>query len=922
MRKFLLILLLISSASEAFSQLNLLKGTVRDEKGVSLGYAPVVLLNPIDSTLAFFSVTDANGYFEIKGVRNGKYILQATLMGHKPFFSVVSIPFNITGDIGSLVLNSAPISLKEVVVAEEHTPMSFKRDTVEYNTAAYVTKPDAVVEDLLKKLPGIEVDRAGNIKAMGEDVKKVLVDGREFFGSDPKLATRNVPADALKKVQVYDKKSDESEFTGIDDGTRDKTLNLQLKENRKNALFGELMTGGGSESHYLGSGKVYKFTGKNQFAALGMINNINQFGFSFKDYIDFNGGVQNFAGHGGNVQIRLPGSGNSSFPVNFGQPVTGLSTSGASGFNFSTVYKKDSRVFMSYIANGSDRNLNQSTFSRNYTDSESFLQEDSLKERKSDRVHRLNFGLRNRIDSSQNIIINGGASLSSGRIRSNSGGKIFNDDSQRNVMSSDRTDRANRFTGNIDGSYLKLINKGRVVFKIASDGSYSHDLGKTSWITDSYFFNQPKSIINSQFQDNISGRSDYSLNSSLTIKIAPSVYIAPGISAGSQWESLKRKQGTPPEFDISIDSLSPDFSRQYKWLRPGIKFLRNTEKMQLEIGLQAETGKTLNSLNNDSFVTTSHLYFTPDLSWELEYKTGRRLRANFQTLVNVPDVNQLLPVINTSNPLILSSGNRYLKPEISYDLALNWWIFDQFSFTTLLTNINVAYTQDKINWDRNIDESLRQTMSLINVKDDYRVRGGADFTTPLRFLGVKVNANIEETWNRGLNYINGTENLNTNFIHRISLGIENRTKTKFDISVGGSVQITDTKFSIQESLNNRYSDLSFYSDIRYNPSKHFNFQLSSEITQYSSQSFSKSHTIPLLGAEISYYFLKNSRGAFTLQGSDLLNRNTGIERSSELNYLRERRSNMLGRFFMLSFKYKLNKFGTSPGGIDIKIKRR
>ena len=922
MRKLLLIILLMSFAFKAFPQLSSLKGIVKDEKGVSLAYAPVVLLYPVDSTLAFFGVTNDVGYFEIKSIRNGKYILQATLMGHNPFFREVSIPFNSAGDIGIIVLNSAPIALKEVVVSEEHTPMSFKHDTVEYNTAAYVTKPDAVVEDLLKKLPGIEVDRAGNIKAMGEDVKKVLVDGREFFGSDPKLATRNVPADALTKVQVYDKKSDESEFTGIDDGTRDKTLNLQLKEDRKNAIFGELMAGGGNDNYYQGSGKVYKFTEKNQIAALGMINNINQFGFSFKDYIDFNGGMQNFGGHGGDVQIRLPENGSSSFPVNFGQPIPGLSSSGAGGFNFSRAYKKDSRVFMSYIANGSDRNLEQTISSHNYTDSESFLQEDILNERKSDRVHRLNFGLRNRIDSTQNIIINGSASLSSGRTRSNSGSTIFNPDSSGNMLSSDRTDSANRFTGNISGSYLKLINKGKVVFRLASDGSYSHDIEKNSWINDSYFFNQPGNIITSQFQDNVSGISDYSLSSSLTVKLAPRAFIVPGFSAGKQSESLKRQQGVPYGADQVIDSLSPDFRRQYNWFRPGIKFLRNTEKMNLQIGLLAEADKTLNSLNDDRFINQSHLYFTPEFSWELEYKTGRRLRANFHTLVNVPDVNQLLPVINISNPLILSSGNRHLKPELRYDLSLNWWIFDQFSFTTLLANIDATYTQDKINWDRIIDENLRQSMSLINVADDYNVRGGADFSTPVRFLGVKVNSNIEESWNRGINFINGTENINTNLVHRVSLSVENRTKTKIDISAGGSLQITNAKFSIQKTLNDLYSDFSFFSDIRYSPNKHMNFQLSSEVTQYSSQSFNRSLTIPLIGAEISYYFLRNSRGTFTLQGSDLLNRSTGIERSSEFNYLRERRSNMLGRYFMLSFKYKLNKFGNAPGGIDIKLNRR
>ena len=182
-------------------------------------------------------------------------------------------------------------------------------------------------------------------------------------------------------------------------------------------------------------------------------------------------------------------------------------------------------------------------------------------------------------------------------------------------------------------------------------------------------------------------------------------------------------------------------------------------------------------------------------------------------------------------------------------------------------------------------------------------------------MELRFNANIEETWNRALSYVNKIENINTNFSHKVSLSIENRKKTKVDIIAGGSFELTDAKFSIQKSLNNRYIDFSYFTEMRYNPDKHWNFQVTTEVTNYNSKSFKNAVTIPLIGAEISYYFLRNYRGAFTLQGTDLLNRNTGIERTSEFNYLREQRSNMLGRFFMLSFKYKLNKFGELPEGL-------
>ena len=277
---------------------------------------------------------------------------------------------------------------------------------------------------------------------------------------------------------------------------------------------------------------------------------------------------------------------------------------------------------------------------------------------------------------------------------------------------------------------------------------------------------------------------------------------------------------------------------------------------------------------------------------------------------------------NIENPLILTSGNRNLKPELGHNLSLNWWIFDQFSFTSLISDLSATYTHDKINWNRTVKENLSQQMSLVNVPDDYRIKSSVAFSTPVRSLGIKVNANIEESWNRGLNFINELRNINTNFNHKLSLSIENRKKTRFDIIAGGAIERTDASFSIQKSLNDSYLDFSYFTELQYNPGKHLNFQFTAEVSNYSSRSFQRSLVIPLMGAEVSYYFLKNNRGTFTLQGSDLLNRNTGIERSSEFNYLREQRSNMLGRFFMLSFKYKLNKFGDNSGGIDVKINKR
>ena len=276
-KKFVLIIIFLGLAGPLLAQ-HTLTGTVIDQQREALAYATVALLNPSDSILNYFGVTDNKGTFRIKNIKEGDYLLQYSFVGMKTLYKNISVPAPGGEDLGTQAL--VPNALEEVTVIEEYIPITFKSDTVEFNPNAFNTKSHAVVEDLLKKIPGIEVDEAGNLKALGEDVLNVRVDGKEFFGKDPKVATKNLPADAIKKIQVYDKKSDESEFTGVDDGVRERTINLMLNEDHKKGYFGNVEAGIGTDTRYSADGKIYRFSEKLQSALLGMANNINEFGYT------------------------------------------------------------------------------------------------------------------------------------------------------------------------------------------------------------------------------------------------------------------------------------------------------------------------------------------------------------------------------------------------------------------------------------------------------------------------------------------------------------------------------------------------------------------------------------------------------------------------------------------------------------------
>jgi len=917
--KNILALLLFLSSTLAFTQQTTLQGNLLNEAAEPLMYATAVLLFPTDSTMAYYGVSDEDGQFLIKNIKKGTYILQTGFMGYQSYFRKIDYPLSSgSDDLGVIIMKQQVKTLNEVQILGDRIPILIKKDTVEYVANAFKTKTDGSVEELLKKLPGIEVDRAGNIKAHGEDVARVLVDGKEFFSSDPTVATKNLPADAIDKVQVYNKKSDETELSGIEDGSYSKTINLVLKDGKKTAYFGDVTAGVGMDEHYQAGGKLFRFTRKDQFAALGMLNNINKSGFSFQDYLNFQGGLQSMmSGGGGSAHIRLDDD--SSLPVDFGQSVNGLVTSGAAGLNYTHEAKKNKRFNISYLGNGSNNNLVESSISQNFSENGSFTQNKENNQDSKNRIHRLNYTWRNRIDSTQNLTSFGGASLNNGSGIYSSFTESLANDVLMNELYSTSTDKSNGFSANSRATYLKTGKGNWKLFKINANISYSQSFSETQWENLTRYFVVPNQIMDDSYQNDESNTLNYSVNTSATLKLSRLLYLVPAITTGVTDETLDRIHSLSND-DI-IESLSPDFNRKYLYVRPSLSFKRNTQKTQIDLTARLENLVLKNTLNTLLTENNSYLYFIPSMSWRYEYGTGKRLSFNYNSSLNAPSARQLLPVVNTINSLQIYSGNSELLPEYRHNVRFSWLMYDQFSQTSIFASARGTYTQDKINFSRTIRNNLSQEINLINVKNDYSARADFDFTTPFRKLGIDLNARLSENWNQGLSYVNETENINTNFSHTLSIYLNNRKKEKWDLMIGGRIQLSDAKYSVQESLNRSYFNTSAYTDISYTPTDKWYFLFSADITRYDEQSFGDAVNIPILRAEISRYFLKGNRGVITLNAFDLLDKNKGIERISEMNYLLERTSNVLGRYVMLTFKYRLNKFDKDTGGIKIDVRR-
>ncbi len=914
----LFLIIFIGFSGFSFGQSFSLTGEILNEKAQPVSSAAAVLLNPADSTLLYFSITGNNGAFVMRNVKKGSYLFQVSLLGYTTFYRRIDIPLASGNNIGQVVLVPKIFDIDEVTITGERIPIRIKSDTIEYDAKAYKVKPDAVAEDLIKKLPGIEVDRAGNIKALGEDVNNVMVDGKEFFGNDPKVATRNLPADAISKVQLFDKPTDESRFTGIDDGERNQALNFVLEDDKKSGIFGDVSAGAGTGERAQAGGKIYRFTRKSQLAAIGMYNNINQLGFSLRDYINFSGGLSSLSNGDGHVMI----GGENSFPVNFGQPVYGTGSNGAAGLNFSVSKPNNDRFFISYLGNGSRRLLSDLITERNYTIQNSFLLNNDQQRSKTDTAHRINFGMRNLIGEKQNIILNGGFSYNSGSDALSSLSSSWMDNSQVNELNKNSSEFVSRISANTDASYLIKVNEGKTIFKFSGGMAFNGSNSGTRLNTFTRYFDPPASEASKQFYDIRTSDENYNGTFSFTQKITKSSFIDLSFGMNYSAEKLRRDQGSLENGHFPDPVLSPDFDKTDSYIRPGIRWKVVTTKTNLTLSLLSVAGEYKSILNDDSGVSKRYAFMTPAASMEYNYRSGRRLMIDYSTRVGTPRAMQLLPVLNNLNPLSLIYGNRDLKPEYLHNARLTWWLFDQFSFTTLLAGLNMKYVNNSVGYSRTIDDDLRQTITLANFRDNLTTGGMIDFSTPVKPLGLKVNLVIDESFNQGKSLINGVENINNSFTQRYSLTIGNRKKEKWDVETGIAATIVNARYSLQESLNDRYTDLAWFTEARYAPVKAFSLMTSADITKYSSGSFNESRLVPLINAEASYYFLRNQRGVLTLAGVDLLNRNTGIVRISELNTLSERRSSILGRYLMLSFKYRLNRMGDNNGGIDIQVKRR
>jgi hypothetical protein len=911
------------------------EGAVSDSAGIALPAATVVLMQQKDSVMTSFGVTDDAGHFFIKKVDAGDYILQVSYLGYQTWYRAFSIrPENLKADLGKIQLIQASKLLNTVDIKAQRIPISLRKDTVEYNAAAFKTQPGSVVEDLLKKLPGVQVQSDGTIKAQGETVRNVLVEGKEFFGQDPKIATKNLPADAVDKVQLYNKKSDKAEFTGVEDGQHQKTINLKLKDDKKQGYFGNATGGYGSSDRFEGKFNLNRFAKNTQFFAIGMGNNTSQQGFSFDDYINFMGGLSNLmGGSGGGTGGRVRISFN---PQEVGVPLgagldNGFTRTWAGGLNFNQNIGSRMEISASYFYNNIRNQMNRTTDRQNLLGDQSFESFETEDRLSQNAGNRLNLTVKEKLDSMQNFIFRGRFNLNDAMLTSNGTSSSY-DPGQRlqNTGSRVYNSDGNSVSGNLELIYRRRFNrKGRsLVADLTCQGSNDRRSGNLLAVNDFLLASPSFSQAFHQRQQYFDNADNYGGTLSYTEPLGRKQYLEGQVAhqnyANKTYKDFYDLYDTPTPGEIYNPQLSNHYRRGYQYDRGGLNYVINRPKFNLTAGAAIQQSRLDGTKEESSQapITRTFNRILPGAFFNYDFKTGRNLNVEYTTSIREPSLEQLLPVVDNSDPLNTFSGNPNLKPEYAHNLIASFMNFDQFSMTSIFVNLSATYTKDQITNASTIDSLFRRNLTPVNVKQDVQFTGYTNFNTPIRFLKATFSLSLNTSFDHGILFVNDVQNNTNRWTNGVEASIENRKKEKFDLTIGARLTQNITQYSISNTLNQSFVKQNYFTDLAVFPSKKWALNTGFSCTVYSKEAFGTQRIVPILKAGITRYILRNNKGQIKLAVSDILNRNIGINRTSQLNYLEEERIKSLGRYVMLSFSYSITGFNKAQdGGIHINMRR-
>ncbi len=900
------------------------KGVIVDTAAkAKLVNTAVIVLNAKDSILRAFTRAGADGSFELNNLSGGEYILLLTRPTYADYVEHFTLDSaHHSHDFGALNMQLKAKLLADVIIKGKRVGIKIKGDTTEFDAKAYVIQPNDKVEDLLRQLPGIEIDQNGKITAQGQQVNNVLVDGEEFFGDDPTLVTKNIRADMVDKVQLYDKKSDQASFTGIDDGKKTKTINIQLKADKKDGYFGKAAAGDGTDGYYEGQLLFNMFKAKEKFAVYAIVGDDGKTGLGWQDDQKYGTSDNITFGDDGGMYISFSGNndGLDSFNGQYNGQGTPLARTG--GLHYDGKWDNDNQSINanykigSLEVDGTGNTLTENNLPAGIINSNSNQTSDNFMFRQ-----KLDLTYQIKLDTTSNLKINVAGTLKNTHAKSDytasseDGNGILLNNDDRDIDNKDNTQL-------LDASAFytkKFRKKGRTLSFLVglsenqtnSDGylnSTANFYAPTGQIDSSQTINQYKK----SSVESLAVKTNLTYTEPLSKEFSAIFNYGFGVDNGtSNLQSFN--PSAPGVYNIMVDSLSDDY--KLNELSNQVGAILNYKKKKITLNF----GTKVSSVNfNQTDEVTGSVLKRNFVNWapqaNISYNIAQQQYINLYYFGNTvqPTLAQIQPIVVNTDPLNITIGNPNLTPSFTNRISANYYSSKVISGQWIYISGNYSFTSNPIVSNLVTDSTGKTTSQYVNLgsKKQSNYDLNIEFDQNVEKIDIRPGFNLSVNGNNSYNLSNNEINLTNSITYSLQAHLAKEAENKYNTYVNFGPDYTFSGSSLQPGINN--NGLGFDANwgfTFYLPAK---FQVVTDGSyewRGKTETFNTDFNRTLVNASIAKTFLKQDNLKFAIAANDLLNQNTGFTRSSSANFITQNTYSTIRRYFMASITYDFSKMG-------------
>lgn len=905
----------VISSSFVMAQQSTLKGTITDTLNKqNLSNAVVSVLRAKDSVLVKYARTDSKGNFSMKNPGSGDYILLVTYPTYADYVDKIHLEAGKDRDLGNLPLITKAKLLEEVIVRQRISAIRIKGDTTEYKADSFHVSPNADVQELLRKMPGIQVNAQGEITAQGTKVEKVLVDGEEFFSDDPAVVTKNLRADAVDKIQSYDKKSDQAEFTGIDDGQKIKTLNIKLKEDSKKGYFGKVEAGTDFDRYRSGKVLANAFKGKRKISGYLTTDNTKFESLNWDEN-------RNYAGDA-NTNMEVTDDGGImifSTGDNFSNG-TGLPNSTTGGLHFSNKWNNDK-----YNSNNTyqynDLRVNGITTSKtqNILPDTTFFNTTSQNQVSQRTRHKLTSIFEWQLDSSSSLKMTFRPSTVKSYSKTNylgqsiSGdGKVINE-SNRTTTSNDQNDT---YIGNILWR-KKFKKKGRTI-SLNTDLNFNNREENTLLLAANSFYDANGNLVKldnvDQMKYNKQNSSSISSLATYTEPLWKNTFLVMNYRLSLNRNDAERNtlaKGGSGKYDNLVDTLSNHFIFNTTGQLGSVNFRYNVTKLNFSVGsgfgnsvyhmtdIRKNTDREV-SFNN--FIPTVNINFTP--------RRQRRISFSYSGTTSNPTLLQIQPLLDNIDPLNITIGNPNLKQSFTHNFSLNASDYKVLKSKSVYFYANYSKTDNAISNSSTVDNFGRRVNQAINVSGNYNFYAYVNYGFEI-VKSLNIGFNVGPSKSRYVSVVNGLNNESVNSNIRLGINAGYWADKWINFWMNVNARYNSSESSIRPDIVTKYWSYDTYSNLQFKFKKqklYIDMNLQANIYQKTA-AFANQQNTYLFSPSIRKIISKNDKWEAKMMINDLFNQNRGINRNISSNYISETVNQTIQRYFLLSLTYNFSKNG-------------